>query len=170
MTERSAATGPLRGVRVIEFAGIGPGPFASMLLSDMGADVVSIAQPGQGKRGERLQHARDDLSPVTHYTVIREAEDVGLNVAVDGYDGLRVGHPAPVLGRARDPHCKVELGCDSPPRDPHQSRRVGPARVAGGSRGTQLCIDLPGEIRQLLEALDTTDPTSPRHDPLRALQ
>ena len=53
MTERSAATGPLRGVRVVEFAGIGPGPFASMLLSDMGADVVSIARPGQGKRDVR---------------------------------------------------------------------------------------------------------------------
>lgn len=53
MTERSPATGPLRGVRVIEFAGIGPGPFASMLLSDMGADVVSIARPGQGKRDVR---------------------------------------------------------------------------------------------------------------------
>ena len=50
MKERSAASGPLRGVRVIEFAGIGPGPFASMLLSDMGADVVAIARPGQGKR------------------------------------------------------------------------------------------------------------------------
>ncbi|EGP09240.1 alpha-methylacyl-CoA racemase [Bradyrhizobiaceae bacterium SG-6C] len=53
MTERSAATGPLRGVRIVEFAGIGPGPFASMLLSDMGADVVSIARPRQGKRDVR---------------------------------------------------------------------------------------------------------------------
>jgi alpha-methylacyl-CoA racemase len=53
MKEHSAATGPLRGVRVIEFAGIGPGPFASMLLSDMGADVVSIARPGHGKRDVR---------------------------------------------------------------------------------------------------------------------
>jgi alpha-methylacyl-CoA racemase len=53
MTERSVATGPLRGIRVVEFAGIGPGPFASMLLSDMGADVVSIARPGQGKRDVR---------------------------------------------------------------------------------------------------------------------
>lgn len=53
MKDRSAATGPLCGVRVVEFAGIGPGPFASMLLSDMGADVVSIARPGQGKRDVR---------------------------------------------------------------------------------------------------------------------
>jgi alpha-methylacyl-CoA racemase len=34
--------GPLEGIRVVEFAGIGPGPFCCMLLSDMGADVVRI--------------------------------------------------------------------------------------------------------------------------------
>ena len=34
--------GPLSGVKVIEFAGIGPGPFCGMLLSDMGADVLRI--------------------------------------------------------------------------------------------------------------------------------
>ena len=38
--------GPLRGVRVIEFAGIGPGPFCGMLLADLGADVVRIERPG----------------------------------------------------------------------------------------------------------------------------
>lgn len=36
------ASGPLNGVKVVEFAGIGPGPFCCMLLSDMGADVVRI--------------------------------------------------------------------------------------------------------------------------------
>ena len=30
------ATGPLSGVKILEFAGIGPGPFCAMLLSDMG--------------------------------------------------------------------------------------------------------------------------------------
>ncbi len=34
--------GPLNGLRVIEIAGIGPGPFCGMLLADMGADVVRI--------------------------------------------------------------------------------------------------------------------------------
>lgn len=34
--------GPLSGVRVVEFAGIGPAPFAVMLLADMGADVIRI--------------------------------------------------------------------------------------------------------------------------------
>jgi len=50
MKEQSAAQGPLRGMRVVEFAGLGPAPFASMMLSDMGADVVCIARPGQGTR------------------------------------------------------------------------------------------------------------------------
>lgn len=36
------ASGPLIGVRVVEFQGIGPAPFCAMLLSDMGADVVRI--------------------------------------------------------------------------------------------------------------------------------
>lgn len=41
-----AAQGPLVGVRVVEFAGIGPAPFCGMLLSDMGAEVLMIERPG----------------------------------------------------------------------------------------------------------------------------
>ncbi|HEY0681917.1 MAG TPA: CaiB/BaiF CoA-transferase family protein [Steroidobacter sp.] len=41
----SAATGPLHGVRVLEFAGLGPAPFCGMLLSDLGAQVLRIARP-----------------------------------------------------------------------------------------------------------------------------
>ena len=44
------APGPLSGLRVVEFAGIGPGPFAAMLLADMGADVVRIDRPGTTHR------------------------------------------------------------------------------------------------------------------------
>lgn len=51
MMNPSQASGPLQGLRVVEFAGIGPGPFACMLLSDMGADVVTIERPGK-KLGE----------------------------------------------------------------------------------------------------------------------
>jgi alpha-methylacyl-CoA racemase len=43
---RARAGGPLAGLRIVEFAGIGPGPFAAMLLADMGADVVRIDRPG----------------------------------------------------------------------------------------------------------------------------
>jgi alpha-methylacyl-CoA racemase len=34
--------GPLEGIKIVEFAGLGPGPFAAMLLADMGADVLRI--------------------------------------------------------------------------------------------------------------------------------
>ncbi len=38
--------GPLRGVRVVEVAGIGPGPHACMILADLGADVIRVERPG----------------------------------------------------------------------------------------------------------------------------
>ena len=41
--------GPLSGLKIIEFAGIGPGPFCGMLLSDLGADVVRIDRKGAGR-------------------------------------------------------------------------------------------------------------------------
>ncbi|MCV7431580.1 CaiB/BaiF CoA transferase family protein [Mycolicibacterium bacteremicum] len=37
---------PLAGVRIIELAGIGPGPFAGMMLADLGADVITVDRPG----------------------------------------------------------------------------------------------------------------------------
>lgn len=39
-------TGPLKGVRVVEIAGIGPGPHAATLLADLGADVIRVERPG----------------------------------------------------------------------------------------------------------------------------
>ena len=38
--------GPLQGLKIMEMAGIGPGPFAGMLLSDLGADVIRVDRPG----------------------------------------------------------------------------------------------------------------------------
>src|SRR3546814_17282967 len=43
---RRNMTGPLTGIRIIEFAGIGPGPFCGMMLADHGAEVISIDRPG----------------------------------------------------------------------------------------------------------------------------
>lgn len=55
----SQPSGPLSGLRVLEFAGIGPGPHVAMLLADLGAEVVRIDRPG-GKPGnpvvERARH------------------------------------------------------------------------------------------------------------------
>jgi len=41
--------GPLQGLKVIEMAGLGPGPFCAMLLADMGAEVLRIERPGTPK-------------------------------------------------------------------------------------------------------------------------
>lgn len=49
----ATAAGPLAGVRVVELAGIGPGPFAAMVLADLGADVVRVDRPG-GAGGLRI--------------------------------------------------------------------------------------------------------------------
>ena len=40
-------TGPLAGLKVVELAGIGPGPYAAMLLADLGAEVVGVDRPSQ---------------------------------------------------------------------------------------------------------------------------
>ena len=43
--------GPLKGFRIIEIAGIGPGQYCGMLLSDLGAEVLRIERPGQAETG-----------------------------------------------------------------------------------------------------------------------
>ena len=54
MTHAAGTAGPLSGVRVVELAGIGPGPHAAMVLADLGADVVRVERPGPvGGAGER---------------------------------------------------------------------------------------------------------------------
>ena len=45
------SAGPLAGVRVIEVAGIGPGPFCAMMLADMGADVLRVDRTGSADLG-----------------------------------------------------------------------------------------------------------------------
>ena len=42
---RLTMAGPLQGLRVVELAGIGPGPHAAMILGDLGADVVRVERP-----------------------------------------------------------------------------------------------------------------------------
>jgi crotonobetainyl-CoA:carnitine CoA-transferase CaiB-like acyl-CoA transferase len=41
--------GPLSGCRVVELAGLGPGPFAGMILADLGAEVVRVDRPAAGE-------------------------------------------------------------------------------------------------------------------------
>lgn len=47
--------GPLAGIRVVEFEGIGPAPYCGMLLADLGAELVRVARP-HAERGPLIQH------------------------------------------------------------------------------------------------------------------
>ncbi|PCJ24888.1 MAG: carnitine dehydratase [SAR86 cluster bacterium] len=57
--------GPLKGMRILEMAGIGPGPFCAMMLSDMGAEVIRIdrlSQKGSGHRANVLNRGRRSIA------------------------------------------------------------------------------------------------------------
>ena len=54
--------GPLSGYKIIELAGIGPGPFCGMLLSDMGAEVVRVDRPGGVRSRDVLTRGRKSIA------------------------------------------------------------------------------------------------------------
>jgi alpha-methylacyl-CoA racemase len=54
-------SGPLAGIKVVELGGIGPGPFAAMMLSDFGADVVRIDRPAKPAATEAFEDATRDV-------------------------------------------------------------------------------------------------------------
>jgi alpha-methylacyl-CoA racemase len=91
--DAGARRGPLAGVRVVELAGIGPTPFAAMLLADLGADVVRVDRPGggplfgvaeadllnRGRRSVAIDLKHDD-GPATVLRLVAEAD-----VLVEGF-------------------------------------------------------------------------------------
>lgn len=53
------SNGPLAGLKVVEFQGIGPGPHVAMLLADLGAEVVRIERPGHQPMNAVVERARN---------------------------------------------------------------------------------------------------------------
>jgi alpha-methylacyl-CoA racemase len=110
-SSRAGASGPLLGVRIVEFAGIGPGPFACMLLADMGADVVRIDRPGAPARDMRDVVGRGRRSVVLDLKA-RDGIAAALQL-LDAADALIEGFRPGVMERlglgpeivlARNPH------------------------------------------------------------------
>lgn len=59
MTEAPTPTGPLSGVKVVEFAQVIAGPLAGTLMADLGADVVHVEAPGSGDSARTMGPAKD---------------------------------------------------------------------------------------------------------------
>ncbi len=70
-SQSTKSNGPLSGYRIIEIAGIGPGPFAAMMLADMGAEVIRV---------ERAQSVRGQAPDGAHWDVLLRGRR---NVAID---------------------------------------------------------------------------------------
>lgn len=91
------AAGPLDGVRIVEFAGIGPGPFAGMLLADLGADVVRIDRPGGS------QQAPGDVTARSRRSVALDLKDpASIEIClqmIERADGLIEGFRPGVMER-----------------------------------------------------------------------
>jgi alpha-methylacyl-CoA racemase len=93
--ELGQGTGPLRGVKVVELAGIGPGPHACMILADLGADVIRIDRPRGpsigGSSSDILNRGRPSVAldlkdPRAIETVLQLVEDADILI-----EGMRPG-------------------------------------------------------------------------------
>jgi alpha-methylacyl-CoA racemase len=91
------ASGPLVGIRIVEFAGLGAAPFCGMLLSDMGADVVRIDRPDADPPGAFSLISRGRRSVALD---LKSPEGIGRSLALlDRADALIEGFRPGVMER-----------------------------------------------------------------------
>ncbi len=105
--------GPLTGLKVLEFAGIGPTPFCGMLLSDLGADVVRIDRKGQGRS-----------SPTDVLSRGRRSVGVDLKTAAGGEACLKLIESADALIEGFRPGVMERLGLGPDPAFARNPRLV----------------------------------------------
>jgi alpha-methylacyl-CoA racemase len=94
--------GPLRGVKILEIASIGPGPFAAMMLSDMGAEVLRIDRIAQVSEVDLDQVSKDLLNRGRKSVSVDLKNPVGVEVAlrlVERSDALIEGFRPGVMER-----------------------------------------------------------------------
>jgi alpha-methylacyl-CoA racemase len=117
--------GPLVGLRVIELAGIGPSPHAAMLLADLGADVVLIERPSEGKQRLQLAPSADDQMLRGRRSVLLDLKDPAGRETT-----LRLAERADVLIEGLRPGVTERLGVG--PADCHaRNPRLVYARMTG---------------------------------------
>lgn len=88
--------GPLAGIRLIEFAGIGPAPFGAMMLADHGAEVIRVERPGTpSARHDPLLRSRKSVV----LDLKSDTDRVRLRQIVRGVDGIIEGFRPGVMER-----------------------------------------------------------------------
>ena len=136
--------GPLTGIRIVEMAGIGPGPFAAMMLADHGAEVIRVERSGMiGIPDDPLLRNRRsislDLKQEAGRTVVRQLAERS-DALIEGYrpgamERLELGpdqlldlNPKLVYGRV------TGWGQDGPlaPRAGHDINYVAISGILGG--------------------------------------
>lgn len=95
---KHANAAPLAGVRLIEFAGIGPGPFAGMMLADMGAEIIRIDRPAAPDKNPELDFMNRGRKSLVLDLKSAKAVDIALRL-VDTADGLIEGFRPGVMER-----------------------------------------------------------------------
>ncbi|MCE9649227.1 MAG: CoA transferase [Parvibaculum sp.] len=90
-------SGPLSGVKVLEFAGIGPGPFCGMLLADMGAEVIRIDRKG-ARGGSKYEISSRGKKSIALDLKKPEAIETCLKL-IEGADILQEGFRPGVMER-----------------------------------------------------------------------
>jgi alpha-methylacyl-CoA racemase len=94
--------GPLQGIKVLEIAGIGPGPFAAMMLADMGADVVRIDRAARARGGDPAVPPVDPMSRGRRSVALDLKHPDGIETVlrlVEGADALIEGFRPGVMER-----------------------------------------------------------------------
>ncbi len=95
-------SGPLTGVRMVEFAGIGPGPFCAMMLADLGADIVRIDRADKVGDSDPDQPSKDVLNRGRRSVGIDLKDPEGVATALElvaGSDALIEGFRPGVMER-----------------------------------------------------------------------
>lgn len=95
---KPANAAPLAGLRLIEFAGIGPGPFAGMMLADMGAEIIRIDRPGTADENAGLDFMGRGRKSLVLNLKSPEAIEIALRL-IDSADGLIEGFRPGVMER-----------------------------------------------------------------------
>src|ERR1700754_4486618 len=111
-------TGPLKSIRIIEMGGIGPAPFAAMMLADHGAEVIRVERSGMiGFENDPLRRSRRSIS----LDLKRPEAGEAVRRLAAGADGLIEGYRPRVME-------KLGLG-------PDDLRRLNPKLVYGRVTG-----------------------------------